>query len=54
MIRMVASMMPNPAFLVTLTDVCEGLGAIAFLVLHMRRVAAVALILLPLLLITIV
>ncbi len=46
MIRMVPPMMPNPAFLVTLTGVCEIAGAIGLLVPRTRRVAAVALILL--------
>jgi len=53
-IRMVASMMPNPAILATLTGASDGLGAIGLLVPRMRRVAAVALILLPLFLITVV
>ncbi len=46
MIRMVPPMMPNPAFLVSLTGVCEFLGAIGLIVPRTRRVAAVALILL--------
>ena len=48
MVRMVRPMTPNPAFLVTLTGVCEALGTIDLLVPRTRRVAAVALI--PLLL----
>ena len=46
MIRMVPPMMPNPAFLLTLTGVSEVPGEIGLLVPRTRRVAAVALILL--------
>ena len=46
MARMIPSTTQNPAFVVTLTGVCEGLGAIGLLVPRARRVAAVALILL--------
>ena len=48
MIPMVPPMLPNPAFLVTITGVCEILGAIGLLVTRTRRVAAVAMILLML------
>ena len=44
MIAMVPPSVPNPAFMVTFTGVCEILGAVGLLVPHTRRVAAAALI----------
>jgi len=44
MIAMVPPFVPNPAFMVTLTGICEVLGAIGLLLPITRRVAAVALI----------
>src|SRR5688500_15209209 len=43
MIRMVPPAIPNPGFMVTLTGICEILGAIGLLVPRTRRIAAVAL-----------
>lgn len=45
LIRMVPPAIPNPAFVVTLTGICEILGAIGLLVPSTRRIAASALIL---------
>ena len=45
LIRMVPPSVPNPGLMVTLTGVCEVLGAIGLLVPRTRRTAAVALIL---------
>ena len=44
MIAMVPPGVPNPAFMVTFTGICEILGAVGLLVPRTRRVAAVALI----------
>jgi uncharacterized membrane protein len=44
LIRMVPPAVPNPAVMVTLTGICEILGAIGLLVPRTRRLAAVALI----------
>ena len=44
MVRMVPPSVPNPELVVTLTGICEILGAIGLLVPRTRRVAAVALI----------
>jgi uncharacterized membrane protein len=44
MIAMVPPFVPNPAFMVTFTGVCEILGAVGLLVPHTRRLAAAALI----------
>jgi uncharacterized membrane protein len=44
MIAMVPPSVPNPAFMVTFTGVCEILGALGLLVPQTRRLAAVALI----------
>ena len=44
MIRMVPPAIPNPGFIVTLTGICEILGAIGLLVPRTRRLAAIALI----------
>ena len=44
MIAMVPPFVPNPAFMVTLTGICEILGAIGLLVPRTRRIAAAALI----------
>ena len=46
LIRMVPPPVPNPAFMVTFTGICEILGAIGLLVPRTRRLAALALILL--------
>ena len=46
MIRVVPPMMSYPAFLLTLTGVCEVLGEVGLLVPRTRGVAAVALMLL--------
>lgn len=43
LIRMVPPTVPNPGFMVTLTGVCEILGAVGLLVPRTRRVAAAAL-----------
>jgi uncharacterized membrane protein len=43
MIAMVPPSVPNPAFMVTFTGVCEILGAVGLLVPQTRRVAAAAL-----------
>lgn len=45
LIRMVPPEVPNPALMVTVTGICEILGALGLLVARTRRVAAVALIL---------
>ena len=45
LVAMVPPAVPNPEFMVTLTGVCEILGAIGLLVLRTRRSAAIALIL---------
>jgi uncharacterized membrane protein len=45
LVRMVPPSIPNPELMVTLTGVCEILGAIGLLVPRTRRIAAVALIL---------
>jgi uncharacterized membrane protein len=45
LVRMVPPEVPNPGLVVTLTGVCEILGAIGLLVRRTRRVAAVALVL---------
>jgi len=45
MIRMVPPAVPSPGLMVTLTGVCEILGAIGLLVPRTRRIAAFALIL---------
>ena len=45
LVRMVPPSVPNPGLMVTLTGVCEVLGAIGLLVPRTRRAAAVALIL---------
>ena len=44
MIAMVPPFVPNPGFMVTLTGVCEILGAIGLLVPMTRRLAGIALI----------
>ena len=44
MIRMVPPAVPNPEFMVTLTGICEILGAIGLLLPRTRRLAAFALI----------
>ncbi len=44
MVRMVPPAVPNPELMVTLTGICEVLGAIGLLVPRTRRIAAVALI----------
>ena len=44
MIAMVPPFVPNPAFMVTFTGVCEVLGAIGLLVPRTRRLAGIALI----------
>ena len=44
LIRMVPPAVPNPELMVTVTGICEILGAIGLLVPHTRRLAAVALI----------
>jgi uncharacterized membrane protein len=46
LVRMVPPAIPNPEFMVTLTGVCEILGAIGLLVPRTRRIAAAALVLL--------
>jgi uncharacterized membrane protein len=46
LIRMVPPSVPNPAFMVTFTGLCELAGAIGLLVPRTRRLAAVGLILL--------
>ena len=46
LIRMVPPAVPNPDFMVTLTGICEVLGAIGLLVPRTRRLAAIGLILL--------
>ena len=43
MVAMVPPSVPNPEFMVTLTGICEVLGAIGLLVPRTRRIAAVAL-----------
>jgi len=45
LIRMVPPWVPSPEFMVTLTGICEILGAIGLLIPRTRRVAAIALIL---------
>ena len=45
LVRMVPPEVPNPELMVTLTGVCEILGAIGLLVPRTRRVAAAALVL---------
>jgi uncharacterized membrane protein len=45
LIRMVPPSLPNPALIVTLTGICEILGAAGLLVPRTRRAASVALIL---------
>jgi uncharacterized membrane protein len=44
LIRMVPPEVPNPALMVTLTGICEVLGAVGLLVPRTRRVTAAALI----------
>ena len=44
MVAMVPSSVPNPEFMVTLTGICEILGAVGLLVPRTRRIAALALI----------
>jgi uncharacterized membrane protein len=44
MIAMVPPAVPNPAFMVTFTGICEILGAVGLLVPRTRRIAAAALI----------
>jgi uncharacterized membrane protein len=44
LVRMVPPFIPNPQFMVTLTGICEILGAIGLLVPATRRAAAIALI----------
>jgi uncharacterized membrane protein len=44
LVRMVPPAIPNPEFMVTLTGVCEILGAIGLLIPRTRRLAAFALI----------
>jgi uncharacterized membrane protein len=44
LVRMVPPAVPNPAFMVTFTGICELLGAIGLLVSRTRRIAAIALI----------
>ena len=44
LVRMVPPGVPNPAFMVTFTGVCEVLGAIGLLIPRTRRIAAIALI----------
>lgn len=44
MIAMVPPSVPNPELMVTLTGICEILGAVGLLVPRTRRIAAVALI----------
>ncbi|HVE65494.1 MAG TPA: DoxX family membrane protein [Thermoanaerobaculia bacterium] len=46
MVRMVPPSVPNAELMVTITGICEGLGAIGLLVPRTRRVAAIALIIL--------
>jgi uncharacterized membrane protein len=45
MVRMVPPVVPNPELMVTLTGICEVLGAIGLLVPRTRRAAGLALIL---------
>ena len=45
LVRMVPPGVPNPELMVTLTGVCEVLGAIGLLIPRTRRIAAVSLIL---------
>ncbi len=44
LVRMVPPSVPSPALMVTVTGVCEVLGAIGLLVPRLRRAAAIALI----------
>jgi uncharacterized membrane protein len=44
MVRMVPPFVPNPELMVTITGICEILGAIGLLVPRIRRIAAIALI----------
>ena len=44
MVQMVPPSVPNPELMVTITGICEILGAIGLLVPRTRRVAAIALI----------
>jgi len=44
MVRMVPTSVPNPELMVTITGICEILGAIGLLVPRTRRIAAIALI----------
>ena len=46
MIAMVPPFVPNPGLMVTFTGICEILGAIGLLIPRIRRIAAIALILL--------
>jgi uncharacterized membrane protein len=43
-VAMVPPLVPNPAFMVTFTGICEILGAVGLLVPRTRRIAAAALI----------
>ena len=45
LVRMVPPAVPNPELMVTVTGICEILGAVGLLVPRTRRIAAVALIL---------
>ena len=45
LVRMVPPAIPNPELMVTVTGICEVLGAIGLLIPHTRRIAAAALIL---------
>ena len=45
LVRMVPPIVPNPELMVTVTGVCEALGAIGLLIPWTRRIAAVSLIL---------
>jgi uncharacterized membrane protein len=45
LVRMVPPVVPNPELMVTVTGVCEVLGAIGLLIPRTRRIAAVSLVL---------
>jgi uncharacterized membrane protein len=45
LVRMVPPIVPNPELMVTVTGVCEVLGAIGLLIPRTRRIAAVSLVL---------
>jgi uncharacterized membrane protein len=44
LVRMVPAIVPNPELMVTVTGICEVLGAIGLLIPQTRRIAAAALI----------